>query len=226
MSICIYKINFNNTDKVYIGQTIDFNSRMYHHSSKLQQGKSPPKLQEAYDTYGVRSYEILIECTTEELNSLEAAAIDVYDSVNNGFNTNSEPGPPLLYGELTGQAKQSNSKYLEVLALLVQENPTLSKREISCLTGVSLYTVRHIAALESHQWMKEADPVNYAKLEHIKHNKKYFYGTQYPTIVSPTGVEYNVEHVTNFAKEHGLLQPKLTEVLRGTRNTHKGWRLA
>ena len=42
-------------------------------------------------------------------------------------------------------------------------------------------------------------------------------------LVGPKNTIKNVRVLTNFAKEHGLLQPKVTELLKGTRNIHKGW---
>lgn len=222
----IYIIRFNNTDKVYIGQSKAVEARILQHLSKLRNGKSPAKLQDAYNQYGIKDYETLIECEPPELDSLEKEAIEIFDSFNNGFNSLPDSSPPILDGELSGNALETNEVYKDVLRLLVQRNPTLNKRQISEMTGVSIYIVRHIAALESHGWLKEAMPEEYRELERIKFENKYYYGTQYPDIKSPDGKIYSVTHVSNFAKEHGLLQPKLTEVLRGTRKVHKGWTLA
>lgn len=225
MTCGIYILKFNGTDSVYIGQSTDIEDRFIKHLSAFRRRAAPPKLQQAYDTLGIPEMEILIECKISELNDAEREAIDIYDSVNSGFNTLAEAGSPVLHGDMVGTSKYSNAQYVEVLKLLVQDSPTLSKRQIQELTGVSLYTIRHIAALESHAWLKEEEPLLYAKLERIKHTKPMYRGVARPKIVSPEGITYEVEHITNFAKEHGLLQPKLSEVLKGTRNHHKGWRL-
>lgn len=222
MTIGIYKLEFSGTDKVYIGQSIDINSRFIQHKSAMRLGTAAPKLQEAYNTYGYPTITILLEGESKELNSMEDEAITVFDSVLNGFNSLKESGPPMLYGENAGQAKESNEVYLWILELLVS-TPSLSKREIENITGVSIYTIRHIAALESHCWLKEVSPENYEKLIRIKHDKPYYYGTAYPKLLSPDGIVYEVGHMTNFSKEHGLLQPKVSEVLKGTRKSHKGW---
>lgn len=224
MTCGIYILKFNNTDGVYVGQSVDIEDRLIKHRSAFTRGVASPKLQAAYYKYGMPTLEVLLECTIDELNSTEKAAIEIFNAVDAGFNTLSEAGNPVLFGDATGTSNHSNEEYLKVLELLVQEVPTLNKREISEITGVSIYTVRHIAALESHAWMKEVRPDLYSRLEYIKFNKPYYYGTQYPKLMSPDGVIYEVSHITNFAKEHGLLQPKVTEVLKGTRNHHKGWR--
>lgn len=223
MTCGVYLLKFNDTDGVYIGQSIDIEDRYLKHKSAFNRKAAAPKLQQAVNTYGIPTLEILVECSIPELNSTEKTAIDIFDSVNTGFNTLSEAGNPVLFGDKVGTSKYSNEQYLLVLRLLVQTTPTLNKREIENITGVSIYTIRHIAALESHTWMKEVEPLLYSKLEKQKIETPYHYGTQYPKLVSPDGKVYEVTHITNFAKQHGLLQPKVTELLKGSRKMHKGW---
>lgn len=223
MTCGIYILKFNGTDKVYVGQSVDIESRFLKHRSAFNRKAAAPKLQQAFNTYGMPELNILLEAPIYELNSIEKEAIEIFNSVEYGFNTLSEAGNPVLHGDKTGTSRYSNEEYLSVLRLLVQKDPSLNKRQIEEITGVSIYTIRHIAALESHSWMKEVEPELYSELEKLKNETPYRYGTQYPKLVSPTGVVYEVAHVTNFAKEHGLLQPKVTEVLKGTRAIHKGW---
>lgn len=226
MTTGIYVLRFNNTNKVYIGQSIDIEDRFIKHKSAFNRNAAAPKLQQAFNTYGMPVLEILVECSTKDLNILEKEAIQIFNAVDNGFNTLNESGNPIMFGEKAGTAKYTNEQYVSVLRLLVQKTPTLSKRKIEEITGISIYTIRHIAALESHCWLSEVRPHEYAELVRIKQELPYYYGKQYPFIKSPEGKVYEITHVTNFAKEHGLLQPKLTEVLKGTRNHHKGWSLA
>lgn len=226
MTTGIYVLKFNNTNKVYIGQSLDIEDRFIKHKSAFTRGVAAPKLQQAFNTYGMPNLEVLIECTISELNSTEKEAIEIFNAVNNGFNTLSESGNPIMFGEKSGTARYTNEQYILVLRLLVQKTPRLSKREIEEITGISIYTIRHIASLESHCWLAEVCPGEYVELVRIKQELPYYYGKQYPLVKSPEGIAYEVTHVTNFAKEHGLLQPKLTEVLKGTRNHHKGWTLA
>lgn len=225
MTTGIYILKFSNTDKVYVGQSIDIEDRFIKHRSAFSRSATAPKLQQAFDTYGMPILEIILECSISELNAAEKEAIELFNSVDNGFNTLKESGNPIMFGEKSGTARYTNEQYISVLRLLVQKNPTLSKREIEELTSISIYTIRHIAALESHCWLSEVCPSEYAELVRIKKEMPYNYGIQYRKIQSPEGIIYEVTHLTNFAKEHGLLQPKLTEVLKGSRNHHKGWTL-
>lgn len=223
MTCGIYILKFRGTDKVYIGQSIDIEDRFIKHKSALNRNVAAPKLQNAYHTYGSPSLEILCECSIQQLNALEKEAIEIFNSVDYGFNTLYESGNPVLYGDKAGTAKYTNEQYIQVLKLLVHTNPSFSKREIESMTGISISVIRHIAALESHAWLSEICPKEYAVLKSIKLDSKYFRGKQYPKLKSPEGIEYEVTHVSDFAKQHGLLQPKVTELLKGTRNTHKGW---
>ena len=223
MTCGIYILRFKETNKVYIGQSIDIEDRFIKHKSSLNRNVAAPKLQNAYYTYGNPSLEILCECSIQELNDLEKEAIQIFNSVNCGFNTLYESGNPVLYGDKGGTAKYTNEQYIQVLKLLVSTNPTLSKREIENITKVSISVIRHIAALESHSWLSEICPREYAILKNTKIESRYYRGKQYPKLKSPEGVEYEITHISNFAKEHGLLQPKVTELLKGKRNMHKGW---
>lgn len=226
MTIGIYSLNFTGTNKVYIGQSINIEARYAQHLSKLRLNKANSKLQEAYNTFGTPKYIILIECTPEELNSLEEEAISIFDSVNTGFNVLSIPGAPLLFGERAGTSTQSNETYKKILLLLIKEDPSFTYKEISGLTGASESVIRHIDTFESHSWLEKEMPIEYAKLVSIKKNTPYLMrGASYPKIQGPNGSVYEVRHLSNFAKEHGLLQPKLTEILAGTRKYHKGWHL-
>lgn len=226
MTVGIYSLNFIGTTKLYIGQSINIEARYAQHLSKLRLNKANSKLQEAYSTFGIPEYRILIECVPENLNTLEEEAISIFDSVNNGFNVLSIPGAPLLFGEKVGTSTQSNETYKKILLLLIRESPSLTYKEISRLTGASESVIRHIDTLESHSWLSEEMPEEYNKLVSIKKSTPYLTrGANYPKIQNPAGSVYEVFHVSNFAKEHGLLQPKLTEVLAGTRKYHKGWHL-
>lgn len=222
MTVGIYKISFKNTDKVYIGQSLNIETRWNSHLSELKNNKGSIKLQEAYRIYGIDKLQIILECDIAELDLAEKEAIEIYNSCENGFNSLPDARAPIMYGEQNPNALENNQKYIDVLKLLVQQNPTFSKKEISNITGVSIYIINHIAALESHTWLKEILPVEYKKLQNQK-TIPFYRGTQYPKLISPEGIEYEVINITQFAKTHGLLQPKITEVMKGTRNHHKGW---
>jgi Trp operon repressor len=220
----IYSLYFEgNLDKVYIGRSVDIIKRIQGHRKALLNGlHHSRKLQEAYMQYQVLpAYVVLEEAEEEVLNSLELQYIREFDAVNNGYNMVEVSPLTSLPGELNPNAKYSLEDYLQVLTLLVSSNMT--KREIAELTGVSVYTIRHIAALESHTYLLQTCPDLYKKLVEIKENNPYSRKRDYGILISPDGIELPVTHITNFCKAHGLLQPKISEVLKGIRTHHKGW---
>lgn len=223
MTVGIYKLNFIGTNKVYIGQSVDINKRYVRHIATLKAGTSSIKLQSAYETYGTPTLEVLVECTVKELDQFEIEAIDIYQSFSNGFN--STPG-----GSIPNQGSSRYSKEELYSVLYLLGVPGVSLKSVSEYTGVSFRVINHIANLESHIWMKDEYPSEYAKIVQIHSTKEgrrgaHMLGIEYPTIYSPEGIPYSVKHVNNFAIEHGLLQPKLYEVLKGTRGHHLGWHL-
>lgn len=225
MTIGIYKLNFNNTNKVYIGQSQNIEARIVSHYSSFKNKTASPKLQEAFELYGKPTWEILVECRILELDKLEEEAIEIYNSYKNGFNSTPGPALPPTTGVNNANSRYREEQYYAVLKLLVSENPVYTKRKISELTGVSLYVVRHIASLESHAWLKDVYPQEYSKLEEIKLTKPYFCGKTYPLLKDPLGNTHNIQHVTNFCKMFNLSQPKISEVLMGKRKSYKGWKL-
>ncbi len=232
--ICIYKLNFKGTDKVYIGQSSDFVTRIHSHLTLLKNGKSPKKLQEAFNIYGVPIPEILIECSIEELDDLEEQAIEVYDSVNNGFNTMYSFGHrSTLKGELAGNAKYSNQQVIEAFSLLVYSD--YSHKEITNITGISRGALSDISRGATHVWLKDDFPEDYVKLISKKGVRRSdsinrvlgaeARGIVYPTIISPEGIEYNVKALRQFCREHNLNHGPVGTILRQGWGQHKGWKV-
>ena len=69
--IGIYKMTFSN-NHYYIGQAVDTNRRFTQHKRELKKGiHSNSRLQNCYNKYGEPTFEVICECTKEELNSIE-----------------------------------------------------------------------------------------------------------------------------------------------------------
>lgn len=109
MTIGIYKLDFANTDKVYIVQSINIEVRYKQHINLLRLNKSSIKLQEAYSLYGNPLLDILVECTKEEIYECEKESIEIFNSISNGFNTcTCAGGISSLYGEQHGRSNYIN----------------------------------------------------------------------------------------------------------------------
>lgn len=231
MTCGIYLLKFKGTDNVYIGQSLNIQYRYKKHLQKMRNGTNSYKLQQAYYIYGEPDLDILVECSSADLDLYEREAIAVYDAVNRGFNTATEPDIHLK-GDKNGAARYSNEQVAKVLDHLLDIN--LQYSSIAELTGVKENSVRHIANGESHMWLKEAFPEKYAKMLEVKglrtraRASAFYKNKAYPALVSPDGVVYeNISNVTAFAKEHGLDPSSLTKILnqRPKYKSHKGWKL-
>lgn len=231
MTCGIYLLKFSGTDQVYIGQSVNIEYRYKKHIQALKRGTANYKLQKEYSYRGIPILEVLLECSADELNGNENEAIQIYDSVSNGFNI-AEFADIHAEGEKNPASKYSEQKIEEVFHLLLDLDNRY--KDIEEKTGVSLSTVRHIANLESHTWLAIKYPEKYELLKSYKGlarqqatNSAASRGIEYPSIVSPSGIEYTVTNVTAFARVHNLDPSSLTKVLnrRPKYNSHKGWKL-
>lgn len=86
MTIGIYKITNKINQKHYIGQSVNIENRWNKHKSDMYKKSYPLYL--AFNKYGIEnfSFEIILECTKEELNDKEVEYIEKYDSFYNGYN--------------------------------------------------------------------------------------------------------------------------------------------
>lgn len=229
----IYKLIFVGTNKVYIGQSVDITGRFSRHIRDMTKGKATNKLQSAYNLYGKPTLEILSECSKEQLNEQENETIEIYDSVENGFNTYDAARN---YSTNSGihhyNSKYSESQILDTFFAIL--NPEVNFKDISNNTGVSIGSINVLSRGASHKYLEELYPEEYSKMLSLIGSRRKFInsserlGKIYPTIVSPEGVEYSsISNVTEFAKEHGLDVSGLYLVLNKAKNRVSvgGWRL-
>lgn len=231
MTIGIYRLCFNGTDRCYIGQSTSIETRYKAHLNSFESKKANPKMMEAYIMYGLPTLEILCECHTTELNDLEAEAINIYNSVDNGYNIySSAQDTPIYHGENHPRSRYSNQKLLEVAKLLT--DPSNKAKDISLITGVGLNTIQDIAGLKVHNWIEKENPEIYQKLILLKGTRKNpkgiaDRGIQYPAVQSPFGTVYtNINNLSKFCKEHGLSRPNFRKLLQGKIKSSLGWKLA
>lgn len=85
----IYKISNIKTNACYIGQSLDVYKRWCDHCKSAIIEKTKNKLYDAIREYGLDNFtfELLEECTAEQLNDREKYFIKMYDSYNYGYNS-------------------------------------------------------------------------------------------------------------------------------------------
>lgn len=227
----IYKLIFKGTNKVYIGQSINIESRYTTHLNELKNKSHSHKLQEAYSQYGVPELYILEESALDNLDTLEEYYIEQYSSVLHGFNSSAKASGGVSLGENNGRSKYSNEQIIEAVELMV-EFPDISLKVLSDNIGISWDTLKQISRGTQYKWLKDIIPKTYDKLMSMKgtrysnSNSAKGKNKVYPAILSPLGTIYKVENCKVFCDIHNLQQSNLVQVLNGNRLSHKGWKLA
>lgn len=227
MTVGIYLLRFEGTDKVYVGQSRNIEKRVTKHFRDLKAREHSYKLQKAFSTYGMPIYEIVAECSIEELDTLEIEAVAIFDSINNGFNS-MEAGEyfPIFIGEKNAQSLYSDEDIEWIFNYLI-DNPEMSLITVSENTGVHRSTLKNINNGYSHKWLEDRFPERYKILMGIKRaklvNTLKYSGKPLPVAISPEGEEFIIENITKFAKDHGLNRGAFGNMLRGNAKQHKGW---
>lgn len=231
MTIGIYKLEFAGTSKVYIGQSVNIETRFKQHLNLMRKQESSVKLNEAYKTYGNPTLEVLSECTEEELDSFEKETIEIFNSVVNGFNTCiSTGGKTSLSGENHPNSNYSNESIYLVLKLLVS-NLELNFQDIYELTGVSRSVISGISCLQQHKWLESVYPKEYKELQlqftngiRLNCTKRGIKVDEY-RLISPEGGIYVITNTRKFAELHNLDYRHLSKLKTGERKSHKGWKI-
>jgi group I intron endonuclease len=230
MTTGIYKLVFIGSTKCYIGQSINIESRFKQHLASFKNRTANHKLLVAYDTYGLPDLEILCVCSINELNILEEEAINIFNSVDNGFNIyTSAKQVPIYYGETHPKSKYTAEQILTAAKLLCEPNNKGSY--ISEITGVQLSTIQDIARLNSHAWIKDIDPITYNKLISLKGTRKNpktleQRDTEYPAVISPSGLVYkSIPNLKQFCITHNLHRSNFRRMLLGKSSVCQGWKL-
>lgn len=172
----IYKLNFNGTDKVYIGQSKDIYYRYNYHITSFKRNGAAKKLQQAYKDFGTPNLEILeempISYSEEFILEREIEYIIKYNSVDFGFNSNRASCKILpatyqstLVGECNGHAAYSNEIYIQILKQLT--NFKKNYKQIAQLLNVSEAVVISIGKGIQHKWLAKEFPREYVIVDKI-----------------------------------------------------------
>ena len=234
MTIGVYKLSFANTDKVYIGKSINIEQRFKGHLRSFKREEASNKMSAAFSTYGAPTLSILYSTDDEDtIDDMENKYIKEYNAVCNGFNTIGESVSKIVRnrGELNHKSKYSNITILECFNLLVDE-PDMLFDEIEQITGVPRGSITMLARGVNHKWIEDYYPEKYARLMELIGTRKLtcktckVQGIKLPDIKSPEGIIYSIDSIRAFARLHGLDQSALGRVLHNKAKTHKGWKLA
>jgi hypothetical protein len=237
MTCGIYKLVFEGTDKVYIGQSVNIEKRYTQHLTDYRNNRSAEKLLFAFDSYGIPKLVIEHICSIEELDDLEIRTISKYNSVLNGFNFYSSPYEFICKrGTEAGGSKYSKDLILDCLMYLSISGKTKSDAELEF--GIKVATLDNILGQIQHHWIMEHYSELLTKVKHqvreavraskININKVGLSvkgkGIKYPKVVSPEGKTYIVDNINEFAQIHSSIsKSSLHRLLSGQTRKTKGW---
>jgi len=230
MTIGIYALYWENEDLVYIGQSQNILVRFKEHISKLgRHTHSNYKVQDTYNTFGKPSLVVLQICKVEELNYLEEFWTKEFDSLHGDCGLNIIEAGEVGYGVHSNSSKYSKMQILTCFKLL-SSSRYIGHVEISNITKLPIHVVSGINSGKCHLWLKDKYPHKYGKLISSRSIKRCTAqsrskGKCLAILVSPTGEEFEVSNMTQFAIAHGLVRQQINNLVAGTRKQHKGWRL-
>jgi group I intron endonuclease len=238
-NIGIYCLNFNGV--YYIGKSNNLKRRYKDHISNLINGVSNYKMLEAYKLYGEPSFEIVEYCTLDELVEKEIFWIAEFNSITDGLNITSG-GDGGGSGTEHNRSVYSKEDLIHVLKLLA-DNKIYTYTEIYNITSVRISTITNIVDSNSHVWLADMFPNDYARMLSIdiklERKNKALQETaskltgikknsfKYPDLVDPFGnVFSNITNTKTFAEEHDLSTEGICRLCSGKIKSHRNWKLA
>lgn len=234
MTIGIYALYWAEQDLIYIGQSQNIEVRFREHISLMRRCKHTNyKVQNTFNLYGVPTLNILEICKIEDTNTLEVYWTKEFDALQGSHGLCIiEPGL-VGWGTNSNSSKYSRSSVLKVFSLLYKKNSTVP--QIVSRTKVSKSVVQDILVGDSHLWLQEAYPTQYALMQsRVRQTSNISKKLQYtPKLVSPEGVIYEITNITEFCKctltSDATSVPSkvrgIARVIDGTRKQYKGWKV-
>lgn len=219
----IYKLLFED-GSYYIGQTTNLEIRKKeHYRLLLLKEHFNYKVQNIYDKYNKLPEFIVIKfCTIENLNSAEAELIDV----KNIKCLNIKPGGDNNFGYNSPTAKYLVSD-IELVFLLLVDNPGILHKEVAKFTGVDLNTVHDISSGRNRAFteMKQLYPEKYDKL--IRQKAANTRGKTTIILKHTDGriVKLISGEYAEFCRNNNVQSSNLSKVITGNRKSTMGWSL-
>lgn len=225
--ICIYKIKFKNSHRIYIGSTSNFNKRKTWHTSFLRRNKHSNRfLQRAWNKYGEDDFEISILETldsTENIETKEKYWIDFYDSGNNkkGFNLAKDPRTGFTNrNKWTKEQKRKLQKPHEkahakhyifynpenILVKIYNLTKFCKKNNLNYNSMIAVWLDR---SPEYKGWKKSLNRKR-------KDIQSYIFK-------SPNGKKIEITNLRKFSIENSLRYTSMHLVAKGKYKQHKGW---
>lgn len=225
----IYCIVCEPTGKFYIGSAVDLRQRYYRHFGALQRNWHPNRhLQSAWNKYGsdAFTFEVLEYVLLPEM--LTAREQHFFDTLKpfgkRGFNLSPTAGSTL--------GVKYSPEVCEKLSTWQRGRPAWNRGKKSSPEAVEKWrqSMKDYKQTEEHKRnaaatrigkkrsLETREKMRLSALGHAPTNAKTF------ILTSPDGTEYVAHNLLAFCRERGLNSSTLTQVAKGNRKQHKGWK--
>lgn len=232
-NMIIYKFTFPN-NKVYIGQTINWDKRLacYRYDVKRQHFKSS-LVNRAISKYGWESLEIEFIDSADnihDLNYKESYWISFYESTNKTKGYNIRDG-----GENTKLSKSTKRKLSKLAkerwqSLEEKEREKRIKKNIETLKNIHNRPIPQSQRDIISKRMKKENPshggLSDSHVEKIKQTRIQIRNKIYE-VTDPLGNKHILTHLSDFCRENNLSTSCMSRVARGVQNRtqHKGYKV-
>lgn len=226
MTCGIYVLKFSGTHKVYVGMSENIESRWAGHKHRLSTGMCSDKLKTAYYTYGMPKLEVICECNKHELDTLEREAIQIYNSIEDGFNSRdggSVGAGISVSGDGNGRAKYTNQQIEDAFKLLC--GGEITHEQVAKMVGISQQVVSHISCGSGHKWLASKYPKEHAELIARKKPSHKAFGSVC-LVDTVTDTEYLVTSYQDIQELTGCAYSSAVAIVAGKLSTLFGkWKL-
>jgi len=231
MTIGIYALSWEEQDLIYIGQSVNIESRFKKHLRLLCfNNHFNHRVQTTYKLYGKPVLFILEICLEDELNYKEYYWFKEFNNTLN-IAVPGEPGGGKSWRN--SNAKYSKIKLLRVFSRLVSGK--LSFSEIAIKEQVSKSLLDHILSGDNHTWIKDSYPDEFIKAKEYATNRKQFNDRGGRPIIGSTRIIYlinsdlnkleKINNICEFCRTNNLHQSAISLLIKRQRQSHKGWKL-
>lgn len=207
----IYIITCVANRKVYVGSSVNINSRFSRHRADLKHGVHQNKhMQNAYNKYGVNFfvYKLIEECLPAQLQEREQFYINKYRSweKSNGFNKFPNAYTPRGY-KLSKITKQKISKAMKGHSCSEETRKKIGIKHKG--KKISSHIIEASIKAQTGRVHSEESI--------LKRARKY-------SFIGPDKKIYQGYNLKRFADKHKLHRSNLQKVLKGEQSHHKGFK--
>lgn len=234
----IYLISCASSSKVYVGSSRAIRTRFRTHRNLLAQGNHfNVHLQRAWDAYGHDAFEFTLieEVSIDQLLIREQFWIDTYRSadVRYGYNISQQAGAPMAGRRHSDKTRKAFSETRRGV-----NNANYRGPSTICIKCGALFLAhskrRKYCSLQCYH----ADPDRMTSEIRAKYGagsrgkkrsaeslaRAFAKRARWFVVTDPSGIEYRIQGLAAFCREHELDQGSMSAVVSGRRQSHKGWK--